>query len=63
MNIPLEILNQTTIVVLKQMDDSNILTLARRIAMHDPRINRCKKHRAETIVFITLCAVMCGKRT
>jgi hypothetical protein len=29
----------------------------------DPRINRCKEHLLEDIIFITLSAVICGVKT
>ena len=41
----------------------NLLSISRAIASHDKRIDRCKKHDATTIVFITLCAVLCGYKT
>lgn len=41
----------------------DVLSVSRAIASHDKRIDRCKKHDATTIVFITLCAVLCGYKT
>lgn len=40
-----------------------LLIISRAIASHDKRIDRCKKHDATTIVFITLCAVLSGYKT
>lgn len=41
----------------------DLLIVSRAIAKHDKRIDRCKKHDATTIVFITLCAVLGGYKT
>ena len=41
----------------------SILIVSRAIASYDKRIDRCKKHEATTIVFITLCAVLSGYKT
>lgn len=42
---------------------TQLLDVAIEIASHDPRIVRCQIHDARTIVFITLCAVLCGYNT
>lgn len=59
----MSILNQTTTYKLEDLNNSNLLNLSCYIAKYDPRIDRCKKHKAETIIFITLCAVICGNKT
>lgn len=40
-----------------------LLAISRAIADYDQRIDRCKKHDATTIVFITLSAVLSGFKT
>ena len=44
-------------------NQESILVVSRAIASYDKRIDRCKKHEATTIVFITLCAVLSGYKT
>lgn len=44
-------------------NQEKVLIVSRAIASHDKRIDRCKKHDATTIVFITLCAVLSGYKT
>lgn len=46
-----------------KLDHNEVLSVARGIATYDTRIDRCKKHDAVTIVFITLCAVLCRQET
>lgn len=41
----------------------HLLDVAVEIAQHDPRISRCQLHDGRTIVFLTLCAVLCGCNT
>lgn len=42
---------------------SQLLDVAIELSSHDPRIQRCQIHDGRTIVFITLCAVLCGYNT
>lgn len=49
--------------VQKTMTRMDMISFSTEVAKHDTRMNRCKKHEARTIVFITLCAVICGWRT
>ena len=37
-----------------------LVVISGEIARHDTRMSRCRIHDAQTIVFVTLCAVLCG---
>lgn len=45
------------------MECKDLVSFATEVGNHDTRIDRCKLHEGRTIVFITLCAVLCGWRT
>lgn len=48
---------------LKVMKCKDLVSFSTEVGNHDTRIDRCKRHEGRTIVFITLCAVLCGWRT
>jgi hypothetical protein len=48
---------------LKAMICKDLVSFSTEVGTHDTRIDRCKRHEGRTIVFITLCAVLCGWRT
>ena len=37
-----------------------LVIISGEIARHDTRMERCRIHDAQTIVFVTLCSVLCG---
>ena len=37
-----------------------LVIISGEIERHDTRMERCRIHDAQTIVFVTLCAVLCG---
>lgn len=45
------------------MTCKDLVSFSTEVGTHDTRIDRCKRHEGRTIVFITLCAVLCGWRT
>ena len=47
----------------KAMTCKDLVSFSTEVGNHDTRIDRCKRHEGRTIVFITLCAVLCGWRT
>jgi hypothetical protein len=44
-------------------ESSKIMQFSLSIEEIDPRIDRCKKHLASNICFLTLAAVFCGPKT
>ena len=42
------------------MERKDLISFSTEVGSHDTRIDRCKRHEGRTIVFITLCAVLCG---
>lgn len=44
-------------------ESSKLLRFSQLITTLDKRVKRCQKHTAETIVFITMAAVICGAQT
>lgn len=48
---------------LKATTCKDLVSFSTEVGNHDTRIDRCKRHEGRTIVFITLCAILCGWRT
>ena len=46
-----------------EKENERVMSISLKIAELDTRIERCKIHSAEAIVFITISAVLCGCRT
>ena len=47
----------------KQIEISKLFEFSSSLISIDPRIDRCKLHYAETIVFIAIAGVLCGAET
>jgi len=47
----------------KAMTCKDLVSFSTEVGNYDTRIDRCKRHEGRTIVFITLCAVLCDWRT